>query len=155
MALTFARPLNPDDEETLGPLDKVYAEKFGLEPILTKSSVSFYVRTGHAFVAVRGGRAAGFVLAQAVWNGTRPTVYVNRLNVSGTENIEADAEARAALLEAVTKSAYDAAVYDLQVQVPAADDGAASALAAKDYVLRPEHVYGRVLGSRGQRSTSA
>ena len=150
MALTFARPLSLDDQELLGPLDAAYAETFRLEPVLTKSSVSFYVRTGHAFVAVRDGQAAGFVLAQAVWNGTRPTVYVNRLSVPDADDVAADTEARAALLEAVTKSAYDAAVYDLQVQVPDADDGAALALAAKDYVMRPEHVYGRTLGSRGQ-----
>ena len=51
--LTFARPLSPDDQDLLGPLDTAYAKEFGLEPIVTKSSVSFYVRTGHAFVAVR------------------------------------------------------------------------------------------------------
>ncbi len=145
--LTFARPLSPDDQEALEPLDASYAEHFGLEPVLTKSSVSFYVRTGHAFVAEREGETVGFVLAQAVWNGTRPTVYVNRLSVSDVT----DSGAREALLEAVTKSAYDAAVYDLQVQVPEADDGAARALAAKSYALTPERVYGRVLGSRGRR----
>ena len=145
--LTFARPLSPDDQEALEPLDASYAEHFSLEPVLTKSSVSFYVRTGHAFVAERGGETVGFVLAQAVWNGTRPTVYVNRLGVPDLT----DTEAREALLEAVTKSAYDAAVYDLQVQVPEADDGAARALAAKSYALRPERLYGRVLGSRGRR----
>ena len=144
--LTFARPLSPDDQDALEPLDASYAEHFGLEPVLTKSSVSFYVRTGHAFVAERGGETVGFVLAQAVWNGTRPTVYVNRLGVPEVT----DSGAREALLEAVTKSAYDAAVYDLQVQVPEADDGAARALAAKSYVLTPERVYGRVLGSRGR-----
>ena len=148
-ALTFARPLSPDDEDMLGPLDTSYAQQFGLEPIVSKSSVSFYVRTGHAFVAVRDAKAVGFVLAQAVWNGTRPTVYVNRLSVENPD----DAEAREALLEAVTKSAYDAAVYDLQVQVPEADAGAAQALAVKEYALRPEQVYGRVLGSRGQKKT--
>lgn len=144
--LTFARPLSPEDQEALKPLDKTYAAQYGLEPVVTKSSVSFYVRSGHAFVAVRGGEPVGFVLAQAVWNGTRPTVYVNRLSVGDPT----DTRAREALLEAVTKSAYDAAVYDLQVQVPEADDGAAQALAAKSYALEPERVYRRVLGSRGQ-----
>ena len=152
-SLTFARPLSPDDQDLLEPLDTAYAKEFGLEPIVTKSSVSFYVRTGHAFVAVRDAQVAGFVLAQAVWNGTRPTVYVNRLSVPKTGDVEADTEARAALLEAVTKSAYDAAVYDLQVQVPDADDGVALVLAAKSYALRPEHLYGRVLGSRGQKKS--
>lgn len=144
--LTFARPLGPEDQEILEPLDKTYAERFSLEPVVTKSSVSFYVRTGHAFVAVRGAEMVGFVLAQAVWNGTRPTVYVNRL-VTGDLD---DARSGEALLEAITKSAYDAAVYDLQVQVPEADDGAAQALAAKSYLLKAERVYSRVLGSRGQ-----
>lgn len=143
---TFARPLSPDDLELLGPLDAAYAAEYGLEPIVTRSSVSFYVRTGHAFSALRGAETVGFVLAQAVWNGTRPTVYVNRLAVPSP----ADLEARAALLEAVTKSAYDAAVYDLEVQVPEADLGAAQALGVKSYVLKPQHIYGRVLGSRGR-----
>lgn len=150
--LTFARPLSPDDQEVLGPLDASYAAQFGLEPVVTRSSVSFYVRSGHAFVAVRNGETVGFVLAQAVWNGTRPTVYVNRLAVADPSDTVADTEAREALLEAVTKSAYDAAVYDLQVQVPETDDGAAQALGVKSYTLRAERVYGRVLGSRGQTS---
>ena len=111
--------------------------------------MSFYVRTGHAFVAVRAGETVGFVFAQAVWNGTRPTVYVNRLAVVEAADA-ARTEAREALLEAVTKSAYDAAVYDLQVQVPEADGGAAQALAAKSYQLITERLYARVLGSRGQ-----
>lgn len=144
--LTFARPLTSEDQETLEPLDAGYAAQHGLEPVVTKSSVSFYVRSGHAFVAARGGEAVGFVFAQAVWNGTRPTVYVNRLSVRDPT----DTEAREALLEAVTKSAYDAAVYDLQVQVPESDEGAARALAAKRYAPLPERLYRRVLGSRGQ-----
>ena len=151
--LTFARPLSPDDEDILGSLDTAYAQQYSLEPVVSKSSVSFYVRTGHAFVAIRNARAVGFVFAQAVWNGTRPTVYVNRLSVPGTEDKKGDTEARGALLEAVTKSAYDAAVYDLQIQVPEADHGAAQALTTKDYSLRSERVYGRVLGSRGQKKT--
>lgn len=140
----YARPLTPEDQEGLEPLAKAHAEQYGLEPLLTRSSVSFYVRTGHAFVALRAGGVVGFVLAQSVWNGTRPTVYVNRL-------VAPEAEAGEALLEAVTKSAYDAAVYDLQVQIPNADAAAAQALEAKSYALLPERLYGRVLGSRGQQ----
>ncbi len=146
MRPTFARPLMPEDEAELMNLSTAYAERFGLEPLLSKSSVSFYVRTGHAFVAVRAGDVVGFVLAQAVWNGTRPTVYVNRL-------VAADPEAGEALLEAVTKSAYDAAVYDLQVQIPEDDAVSAQALGSKNYARRPEQVYGRVLGSRGQQKS--
>ncbi len=147
--LTFAHPLTPEDQEALEPLDRDYAAAYGLGTVVTKSSVSFYVRSGHAFVAVRAGETVGFVFAQAVWNGTRPTVYVNRLAVIDAADTPHN-EVREALLEAVTKSAYDAAVYDLQVQVPEADDGAAQALAAKSYALEPERVYRRVLGSRGQ-----
>lgn len=141
--MTFARSLTSEDQEALEVLDAAYAARFGLEPVLSKSSVSFYVRSGHAFVAVRSGASVGFVLAQAVWNGTRPTVYVSRL-------VAEDAETGEALLEAVTKSAYDAAVYDLQVQVPEGDEGVAQALTTKLYMRFPEHLYGRVLGSRGQ-----
>lgn len=141
--MTFARPLTPEDQEALEALDAPYAARFGLETVIGKSSVSFYVRSGHAFVAVRAEESVGFVLAQAVWNGTRPTVYVNRL-------VTNEAEAGEALLEAVTKSAYDAAVYDLQVQVPEGDEAATQALTTKLYGRRPEHLYSRVLGSRGQ-----
>lgn len=144
MSPTFARPLTPEDQDVLEALAAPYAERYGLDPLLSKSSVSFYVRTGHAFVALRSGEVVGFVLAQAVWNGTRPTVYVNRL-------VAPELETGEALLEAVTKSAYDAAVYDLQVQVPEGDEAAIGALAAKTYSLLPERLYRRVLGSRGQQ----
>lgn len=142
----FARPLEPNDLDDLEPLDRAYAERFGLEPLITKSSVGFYVRTGHAFTAVRSGETVGFVFAQAVWNGTRPTVFVDRLSVP-----DGSAGAYEALLEAVTKSAYDAAVYDLRVLVPEADEGATAALEVKLYSPRPERLYARTLGSRGGR----
>ena len=144
--LTFARPFGPDDLDDLELLDKIYAERYGLERVVTRSSVGFYVRTGHAFVAVRGGVTVGFVFAQAVWNGTRPTVFVDRLSVTD----HADASAYEALLEAVTKSAYDAAVYDLRVLVPEGDGGAAAALGVKLYKERSERLYARTLGSRGR-----
>jgi hypothetical protein len=142
----FARPLSQDDEKLLTEIDKSYAESVGLQPFLSRSSLHFYVRTGHSFVAVKAGQPTGFVLAQSVWNGTRPTVYVNRLAVADV----ADTASRLALLEAVTKSAYDAAVYDLQVLHPLADEQGLAALAEKQYGERPFRVYERVLGSRGQ-----
>ena len=143
----FARPLTQDDEDVLSEIDKLYAEKVGLRPFLSRSSLHFYVRTGHSFVAVRSGQATGFVLAQSVWNGTRPTVYVNRLAVATLE----DTESRSALLEAVTKSAYDAAVYDLQVQHPSADVQGLAALGEKQYAEKPLRIFERILGSRGQK----
>jgi Protein of unknown function (DUF1999) len=147
-AIVFARPLSQDDEEILAELDKTYAEAIGLNPFLSRSSLHFYVRTGHSFVSVKAGQPTGFVLAQSVWNGTRPTVYVNRLAVADV----ADHASRLALLEAVTKSAYDAAVYDLQVLHPSADVQGLAALADKQYLERPFLIFERLLGSRGQKA---
>ncbi len=147
-ALVFARPLSQDDEEPLGLVDKTYAEGVGLTPFLSLSSLHFYVRTGHSFVSVRSGEPSGFVLAQSVWNGTRPTVYVNRLAVADV----ADHDSRLALLEAVTKSAYDAAVYDLHILHPISDEQGLVALAEKQYAQRPFRIFERVLGSRGKKA---
>jgi hypothetical protein len=146
---TFARPLMQDDEDVLVGIDQTYAQQVGLGPFLSRSSLHFYVRTGHSFVAVRSGEPTGFVLAQSVWNGTRPTVYVNRLAVATLE----DTESRLALLEAITKSAYDAAVYDLQVQHSSADVQGLAALSEKQYAEKPLRIFERILGSRGQKVT--
>ena len=146
--LTFARALTQDDDEALEPIDQFYAQHFGLEPIMTRSSLNFYTRTGHAFVAVKEGNVTGFAVAQSIWNGTRPTVYLNRLAVAELE----DAESRLALIEAVTKSAYDAAVYDLQVQLPKGDKFGIAALGDKGYSEVDVVSFVRVLGSRGQKA---
>ena len=145
--LTFARALSQDDEDELEPVDLSYAQHFGLDPIMTRSSLNFYTRTGHAFVAVKEGEVTGFAAAQSIWNGTRPTVYLNRLAVAELD----DTESRSALIEAVTKSAYDAAVYDLQVQLPKGDKSGISALADKGYSEVDVVSFARVLGSRGQQ----
>ena len=146
-SLVHARPLTPDDEEVLAPIDAAYARRFGLEPLLSRASLSFYVRSGHAFVAVRSGREVGFAFAQAVWNGARPTVYLNRL--AAADEDDSGLEARLALVEAVTKSAYDAAVYDLQALLPAGDALSRRALDEKSYKLKDYVIFGRILGSRG------
>ena len=106
-SLVHARPLTLDDEDVLAPLDAAYARRFGLEPLVSRASLSFYVRSGHAFVAVRAGREVGFAFAQAVWNGARPTVYLNRLAVADSDEDPSDAnadegdlDARLALVEA-------------------------------------------------------
>lgn len=142
---THARPLDPDDLEGLEPIDRAYAERFGLEPALTRGSAVFFARAGHAFAAYRDGRPAGFALAQAVWDGTRPTLLLGRLAVRDDD----DREAREALLESVTKSAYDAAVYDLAVDLPKADAVGAAALETKSYREAPLRRFVRILGSRG------
>ena len=147
---SFARPLTPEDEEVLGTIDVAYAEALGVDPIVSRASISFYTRSGHAFVAMTEGKESGFVLAHAVWNGARPVVQVSRLAVLE----ESNTEAREALLEAVTKSAYDAAVYDIYVYAPSSDKRAAEALKLKEYKSVPITVWQRILGSRGQGGKS-
>lgn len=144
---TYARPLTIEDGAALRDIDQQSALRYGLEPALTQGSLSFYARTGHAFVAVCDDCPRGFVLAQAIWNGTRPTVVATRLAVL----TDPDDEARAALLAALTKSAYDAAVYDLQVQLSRLDKRTAQVLISQQYRDLPLSLYGRVLGSRGQQ----
>jgi hypothetical protein len=142
---TFARPINQDDEELLVGIDQSFSQAIGLEPFLSRSSLHFYIRTGHSFVSIQGEKATGFVLAQAIWNGTRPVVYVNRLAVLEL----ADQDSREALLEAVIKSAYDAAVYDIWVQHPQQDTSGLQALEKKLYKLKEIQMFERLLGSRG------
>ena len=143
---SFARPLTSDDLEVLEPVEQAYTESLGLEPVLGLSSLTFYARSGHSFVAMTDKDVTGFVLAHAVWDGTRPAVYVNHLAVADLQ----DDASREALLEAVTKSAYDAAVYDIRVLHPQPDEAGQTALATKQYTETPITVYERILGSRGQ-----
>lgn len=138
------RPLDVDDGEAIADLDAAYAGRTGQESVATRGALSFYARTGHAFVAEDASGARGFALAQAVWDGTQPTV---RLQTLATD--EGDGEARAALLEAVTKSAYDAAVYDLVVRAPHADSGLAELLAHEGWRTEQASLLRRTLGSRG------
>ena len=140
--------MTSDDLEVLEPVERAYTESLGLEPALSLSSLTFYARSGHSFVAVTDGQVSGFVLAHAVWNGTRPAVYVNHLAVADVQ----DGGSREALLEAVTKSAYDAAVYDIRVLHPQRDEAGQAALDTKQYKEAPITVYERILGSRGQET---
>lgn len=148
--LVFARPLdNQVDEQSfarLQAIDEQYAATVGLEPQLSRSSFSFYRRTGHSFIALQADTILGFVLAQSIWNGTRPTVSISHVAVAD----RADVAARKALLEAVTKSAYDAAVYDLQAIFPQDDTLLTTALTTMMYHEGNKLVYERTLGSRGQ-----
>jgi len=139
------RPLEPDDLESVQAVDAASAHATGRPPVATRGALSFYARTGHAFVAEDDGGVRGFALAQAVWDGTRPTVRLRTLAVARPS----DAEARAALLEAVTKSGYDAAVYDLICELPEDDADARNLLDDAGWSLEPVRLYGRTLGSRG------
>lgn len=140
-----ARPLEADDAPDIETIDADYARAFGLEPRAGTASLRFFARTGHAFVAERGGSVCGFVLAQAVFDGERPTVLAARL----ASRPLGDDEILKALARALTKSAYDAGVYDLRVELPERDAAAADALAGEGYVAAPVSVHVRQLGSRG------
>jgi hypothetical protein len=141
----LVRPLSLEDVDALRPLDESYALLMAQEPLVEQASVSFYSRSGHSFVLEDEGEVAGFLLAQAIWDGRRPAVAVRRLVVGPGGSGEA---AREALLEAVTKSSYDSGVYHIVVEQPEADGDAVTSLAAAGYSPRPVRVFGRVLGSR-------
>ena len=139
----LVRPITAEDLEDLLPLDESYSRTSGSEPLVTQAALSFYGRSGHSFVLEEQGEASGFLLAQAVWDGQRPTVTVRR-------SVAASEAGRKALLEAVTKSAYDAGVYDIVVEQPEGDEAGKAALAASGYRARPTRLYSRVLGSRSR-----
>ncbi|MFC6590803.1 DUF1999 domain-containing protein [Deinococcus lacus] len=75
------------------------------------SALKFYERSEHSFVcaAAESLDLRGFIFAQSVWQGDKPAVLVRSLVLSEA----APAEAAAALLRAVVKSAYDSAVYEI------------------------------------------
>ena len=77
----FAKVISQDDEDALAAVDQAYAAQYGVEPLIQRSSLSFFERTGHAFTVLHAGRVVGYVFAQAIFNGTRPTVFVSRLAV--------------------------------------------------------------------------
>ena len=139
------RPLAVEDLAALAPLDAAYAARVAAEPRLTLASANFHARSGHSFVLERERRPTGFVLAHAVWNGDRASVRATRLATA-----EGDAAGRAALTETLTKSAYDAAVYDLEVEVPDEDEALRASLDAAEYRPAPSTLYRRTLGSRGR-----
>lgn len=139
------RPIDVDDLAALAPIDAAAAARAGRETAVTRGSLSFYARSGHAFVAEDATGVRGFALAQAVWDGRRPTVRLQALAVAD----DGDRDARASLLEAVTKSAYDAAVYDLVATVPEGDPDALRLLADEGWRPEPVRAFRRTLGSRG------
>ncbi|MEM7736775.1 MAG: DUF1999 family protein [Deinococcota bacterium] len=145
----FARALSQDDEPALLAIDQAHIVQFGGEVLIQRSSLSFFERTGHAFTAFNDDQVVGFVFAQAIFNGTRPTIFVSRLAVHH-EDVDVVKQALELLVEAVTKSAYDAAVYDLMWHVPASDEKLQRTLAKNQYDKCETHVFERVLGSRGQ-----
>ena len=139
----LVRPLTAEDLELLLPLDTKYADESDCEAVVSSASLSFYERSGHSFTVEESGEAVGFLLAQAVWDGSRPTVTVRR-------SVANDERGLVALLEALTKSAYDAGVYDIVVEQPQTDAIGEHALEKCGYTPRPSRLYSRVLGSRSR-----
>ena len=139
-----------DDLDALRALDGAYAERYGLEPVVDVATVRHHARSGHAFVACRDDDPApcAMVLAQTVWDGSRPVVRASRLVAQ-----DDDAVLLERLLGALVKSAYDAAVYDLVVEVPEVDPAAQASLQANGFGARAVRRFERVLGSRAAGGT--
>ncbi len=134
----------------LGPIDDAYGRAFDVEPRATAGALRFFARSGHAFVAEgRDGEVRGYLLAQAVFDGERAAVLASRM----VSRPPGDDAALRALVRALTKSAYDAGVYDVHVSLPQADLAGAAALRAESYRVRPMLSYERRLGSRGRADT--
>jgi hypothetical protein len=141
------RPVDVDDLDALAPMDAAYAADHAVAPVVGRPALAFYARSGHAFVAGPVAAPAGFVLAHAIWDGARPTVAVARLVATP----DADGAVHRALVEAVVKSAYDAAVYDLTVDLPASDAAGAAAF-GEPWRERAVRRFERVLGARATRT---
>ncbi|MBA2667346.1 MAG: DUF1999 family protein [Trueperaceae bacterium] len=144
---TMTRLVETGDHALLVALDAAYALRRSAPTMVERAVLAFYARSGHAFVRDGDGVVCGFALAHAVWDGGRPAIRLARL----VAHDDAPGVLRA-LVEAVVKSAYDAAVYDLVAEVPTDDEAALAALTAVSFAPRPVVHLERVLGSRvGER----
>jgi hypothetical protein len=143
VAALAVRPLDIDDLASVTVLDRSYAERHACAPVADVAALRHYARGGHAFVAQRGDETRGAVLAHAVWDGARPAVRVVRLVARDDAYDVVDR-----LVGAVVKSAYDAAVYDLVIELPASDSVGREAVEANAFGAAPVLRFERVLGSR-------
>jgi Protein of unknown function (DUF1999) len=80
-------------------------------------SLKFYARSEHSFAAIDDPNleptlVLGFILAQSVWMGDKAIVYISSIKV----HHDAPTGTLAGLLHAVTKSAYDSAVYEIHLE---------------------------------------
>jgi Protein of unknown function (DUF1999) len=80
-------------------------------------SLKFYARSEHSFAAIDDPNleptlVLGFILAQSVWMGDKAIVYISSIKV----HYDAPTGTLAGLLHAVTKSAYDSAVYEIHLE---------------------------------------
>ena len=109
-------------------------------------SLKFYARSEHSFAAIDDPSleptvVLGFVLAQSVWMGDKAIVYISSLRV----HPDAPTGTLAGLLHAVTKSAYDGAVYEIHL---ASDKHLESFAAREGYRDTGLKHLVRILGSR-------
>ncbi len=103
-----ARLADPAEPETPAlPLCQSVSVKAACIPVCPP--LSFYERSEHSFAAEEDGKIWGFILAQSVWQGDKPIVLIRTLSVAP----ESLPEITLGLFHATTKSAYDAAVYEL------------------------------------------
>jgi hypothetical protein len=117
------------------------------------AALRFYSRSEHSFVATtdlytdpeQPTLVYGFVLAQSVWMGDKPIVWVSSLRV----HPDAPSGCLAGLLHAVTKSAYDSAVYEVHLAADPTLEPFAHREGYKDAGLK--HLV-RLLGTRGERT---
>jgi hypothetical protein len=138
----ITRPVEEGDLDDLRRLEADHARRLGIAPIVDRAVLAYYCRSGHAFVHQTADGTRGFVLAHAVWDGARPVLRIGRM--------VGDDDVLSALLEAVVRSAYDAAVYDLVAEAHERDESAQAALALRAFDPAPVLRYERTLGSRGR-----
>ncbi len=111
-------------------------------------SLRFYSRSEHSFVAVEASSVDaetstvyGFILAQSIWMGDKALVYISSIRV----HPDAPSGCLPGLLHCVTKSAYDGAVYELQLLA----DSHLEAIAIREgYKDSKNKLLQRILGSR-------
>lgn len=142
------RPLDIDDLANVVALDRAYAARHACALVTELAALRHYARGGHAFVAQRGDETCGVVVAHTVWDGARPSVRVVRLIAEGDAH-----QVLERLVGAVVKSAYDAAVYDLVVELPASDAAGRAALESNAFGVANVVRFERVLGSRAAGGT--
>ena len=117
-------------------------------------SLRFYARSEHSFACIDAALAdseptsvLGFVLAQSVWMGDKAMVWISSLRI----HHDAPAAVLPGLLHAVTKSAYDGAVYEIHL---AADKALMPFADREGYIESGKHLI-RLLGARTVGASSA
>lgn len=144
-----SRPLDTIDLESLRALDRIHTRRFGVEPLISAASLGYYRRSGHAFVAERDGTAVGFILGRALWDGQQAAVSAARVAVAEP----GDVAVLTTLVDAFTKSAYDAGVYRLELRLDDDDATAIDAGLARGYRRAAHTILSRRLGSREAKET--